>query len=107
MLSVSWKAKHTVTTCLSHPILAYLSWRTENVYSEKEPVHIFHIIFISNSIKKKKSLMSFSSRMNKQIAIHPYNGISFSKKKEQFIDVHNLNEYENIIRENNLSQWVA
>lgn len=49
--------------------------------------------------------MFVNSGMDKQIIVHPYNGIQLSHKKKQTIDVHNIDDSHIILSKKNQGNY--
>lgn len=74
---------------IQEPNSCYLIQINKNLYSHRNPYTNLSSRFICNSPKLKILYMSFNEWLFKQTTAYPYNGILFSNKKEQAIDMHN------------------
>lgn len=91
ILEVSYEVKHALTMWPSHSIYRYLPKWNENMSVHRG------VYFICGSKKLETNQISINKWMNKQMMVHPFNGLLLNNKKEWSIDSHDMNEGENIM----------
>lgn len=69
----------------------------------KTYIQIFNSRFICDSQKLEATQMSFNGLVDKQTMVHMYNGLLFTSKNEQIIDIHNLDISQRLYSERSWS----